>query len=254
VWLSQIHPVDRAILAGFPAAGPAAFPGTSEPFRVLRADESWGWYVLHSRRTEDGLTAAIMRDVTLEREVQESLTDMVNTDPLTGLANRRGLDTRAGDLWLRACVAGEQVTALFVDIDHFKSFNDLYGHQAGDECLRSISDLLAHLADPSVCVAARYGGEEFAVVVAGCDDPGGFATGLMRAIRSLAIPHAGAAKGTVTISVGVATLRPWRQTFDNADLAVRDLLDRADKALYAAKSMGRDTVSTYREGGVLLGE
>lgn len=254
VWLSQIHPDDRSALAGFPAPGPADLQGTSEPFRVRRVDGSWGWYVLHSRRTEDGLTAAIMRDVTLEREVQESLTDMVNTDPLTGLANRRGLDMRAGDLWLRACTAGEQVTALFVDIDHFKSFNDLYGHQAGDECLRHIGEVLAHLADPSMCVAARYGGEEFAVVVAGCDDPGGFATGLMTAIRSLAIPHAGAAKGTVTISVGVATLRPWRQTFDDADLAVRDLLNRADKALYAAKSMGRDTVSMYREAGVLLGE
>lgn len=57
---------------------------------MRRTDGSWGWYVLHSRRTADGLTAAIMRDVTLEREVQESLTDMVNTDPLTGLANRRG--------------------------------------------------------------------------------------------------------------------------------------------------------------------
>lgn len=246
-WLNQVHPDDRVALADFPAA----FQGTSEPFRLLRVDGSWGWYVLHSRRTADGLTAAIMRDVTLEREVQESLTDMVNTDPLTGLANRRGLDLRAGDLWVRARAAGEQVSALFVDIDHFKSFNDLYGHQAGDDCLRHIGEVLAHLADPSVCVAARYGGEEFAVVCSGCDDPGGFAKGLVTAIRSLAIPHAGAPKGTVTVSVGVATLRPW---VTDADLAVRDLLDRADKALYAAKSLGRDAVSVYREAGVLLGE
>lgn len=76
------------------------------------------------------------------------------------------------------------MTALFVDIDHFKSFNDLYGHQAGDECLRHIAGVLAHLADPSVCVAARYGGEEFAVVLSGCDDPAGFAKGLVTAIRS----------------------------------------------------------------------
>lgn len=246
-WLSQVHPDDRAALAGFPLA----IQGASEPFRVRRIDGGWGWYVLHSRRTEDGLTAAIMRDVTLEREVQESLTDMVNTDPLTGLANRRGLDMRAGELWLRARAAGEQVTALFVDIDHFKSFNDLYGHQAGDVCLQHIGEVLAHLADPSVCVAARYGGEEFAVVCSGCDDPMGFAKGLVTAIRSLAIPHAGAPKGTVTVSVGVATLRPW---VSDADLAVRDLLDRADKALYAAKSVGRDAVSVYREAGVLLGE
>ncbi|MEH3140675.1 MAG: diguanylate cyclase [Mycobacterium kyogaense] len=253
-WLSQVHPDDRAVLADFPAAIGTVVKGASEPFRVRRTDGSWGWYVLHSRRTADGLTAAIMRDVTLEHEVQESLTDMVNTDPLTGLANRRGLDVRAGEIWLRASAAGEQVTALFVDIDHFKSFNDLYGHQAGDECLRHIAGVLAHLADPSVCVAARYGGEEFAVVLSGCDDPAGFAKGVVTAIRSLSIPHAGAATGTVTISVGVATLRPWRQTVLDADLAIWDLLERADKALYAAKSDGRDAVSVYREAGVLLGE
>lgn len=146
------------------------------------------------------------------------------------------------------------MTALFIDIDHFKSFNDLYGHQAGDECLRHIAEVLSHLADPSVCVAARYGGEEFAVVLSGCDDASGFAKGLVRAIRSLAIPHGGADAGTVTISVGVATLRPWRLTEADPDTAVRELLDRADKALYAAKSEGRNAISIYRDGAVLLGE
>ncbi|MEW5812452.1 MAG: diguanylate cyclase [Actinomycetota bacterium] len=249
-WLEHVHPDDRGALADFPASA----RGASEPFRVRRSDGTWAWYVVHSRRTADGLTAAVMRDVTLEREVQDSLTDMANTDPLTGLANRRGLDVRAGEIWARAREAGEQVTALFVDIDHFKSFNDLYGHQAGDECLRHIAEVLAHLADPSLCVAARYGGEEFAVVLSGCDDPGGFAKGVVTAIRSLAIPHGGAAAGTVTISVGVATLRPWRQTASDADAAVRELLDRADKALYAAKSGGRNAISLYRDAGVLLGE
>lgn len=250
-WLEHVHPDDRAARADFPGSPE---DGGSEPFRVRRTDGSWGWYVLHSRRTADGLTAAIMRDVTLEREVQDSLTDMANTDPLTGLANRRGLAHRAAEIWSRAAVDGEQVTALFVDIDHFKSFNDLYGHQAGDECLRHLAEVLAHLADPSVCVAARYGGEEFAVVLSGCDDAAGFAKGLVRAIRSLAIPHGGTDTGTVTISVGVATLRPWRLTGSDPDAAVRELLDRADKALYTAKSDGRNAISMYRDGAVLLGE
>ncbi|TRW86129.1 diguanylate cyclase [Mycolicibacterium sp. 018/SC-01/001] len=250
VWLEHVHPDDRASIAGFPSSA----HGASEPFRVRRPDGSLRWYVVHSRRTADGLTAAIMRDVTLEREMQDSLTTMVNTDPLTGLANRRGLDVRAREIWSTAREAGEQVSALFVDIDHFKSFNDLYGHQAGDECLRHIAEVLAHLADDRVCVAARYGGEEFAVVLSGCDDPSGFATGLLTAIRSLAIPHERGARGTVTVSVGVATLRPWRQSESDDDGAVRELLDRADKALYAAKSAGRDAVSMYREAGVLLGE
>lgn len=89
---------------------------------------------------------------------------MANTDPLTGLANRRGLALRAAEIWSRARADGEQVTALFIDLYHFKSFNDLYGHQAGDECLRRIADVLKDLAGPSLCVPARYGGEEFAVV------------------------------------------------------------------------------------------
>ena len=195
-----------------------------------------------------------MRDVTLEREVQDSLTDMANTDPLTGLANRRGLAQRAAEIWCRARQDGEQVTALFVDIDHFKSFNDLHGHRAGDECLGHIAEVLQHLADPSVCVAARYGGEEFAVVLSGCDDASGFAKGLVAAIRGLQIPHRGSDSGIVTISVGVATLRPWRLSGADSEAAVRELLDRADKALYAAKSDGRNAISMYRDGAVLLGE
>jgi diguanylate cyclase (GGDEF)-like protein len=249
-WLSQVHPDDRAARETFPAAA----DGASDPFRVRRRDGSWGWYVLHSRRTADGLTAAIMRDVTLEREVQDSLTDMANSDPLTGLANRRGLALRAADVWRRASADGEQVSALFVDIDHFKAFNDHYGHQAGDECLRRIAEVLAHLADPDTCVAARYGGEEFAVVLSGCDDVSGFAKGLVTAIRSLAIPHEGTAAGTVTISVGVATLRPWRRSGADPDTAVAELLDRADKALYTAKSAGRNVISLYRDGRVSLSE
>ncbi len=146
------------------------------------------------------------------------------------------------------------MTALFVDIDHFKSFNDLYGHQAGDECLRHIAEVLAHLADPEVCVAARYGGEEFAVVLSCCDDSSGLAKGLVTAIRALEIPHRTSASGTVTISVGVATLRPWRIAGINPDAAVQELLGRADKALYAAKSHGRDAISIYRDDAVLLGE
>ncbi|ADU01115.1 sensor domain-containing diguanylate cyclase [Mycolicibacterium gilvum] len=262
-WLDQVHPDDRAGRADFPKI---SGPGPSDPFRIRKSDGTWGWYVVHSRRTEDGLTVAVLRDVTLEREVQESLTDMANTDPLTGLANRRGLAQHAADLWSRARAAGEQVTALFIDLDHFKSFNDLYGHQAGDECLRRVADVLAHLADDSVCVAARYGGEEFAVVLVGCDAPQEFADGLAAAIRALRIPHLGTDSGMVTISVGVATLRPWHTTDSDAEAVVAELLDRADKALYVAKSRGRNAISIYgddtalrdgaalRDGVVLLGE
>jgi diguanylate cyclase (GGDEF)-like protein len=242
-WLEKVHPDDRAARAEFPGVPQ---PGPSAPFRIRRRDGSWGWYVLHARRTADGLTAALLRDVTLEREVQDSLTDMANTDPLTGLANRRGLALRSADIWRRACERGEPVSALFVDIDHFKAFNDVYGHQAGDECLRRVAGVLAHLADDSVCVASRYGGEEFAVVLAGDTDPHGFARGVAAAIRALDIPHLASDTACVTASVGVATLHP-RPGAEQA--GVDELLHRADKALYAAKSAGRDTISVYRDDG-----
>lgn len=255
MWLEQVHPEDRARRADFPESGSL---GPSDPFRIRKKDGTWGWYVVHSRRTADGLTAAVLRDVTLEREVQDSLTDMANTDPLTGLANRRGLALRAAEIWGRARADGEQVTALFVDLDNFKSFNDLYGHQAGDECLRQIAHVLKNLADPCLCVPARYGGEEFAVVLSGCDRPHEFAGGLAAAIRALKIPHLGTDSGTVTISAGVATLRPWHTVDSDADAAVAELLDRADKALYVAKSNGRNAISIYgsddKNDAVLIGE
>jgi len=253
-WLEQVHPDDRAARQHFPES---TQPGPSAPFRVRRRDGTWGWYVVHSRRTPEGLTAAIMRDVTLEREVQDSLTDMANTDPLTGLANRRGLSHRAAHIWTRAHETGEPVSALFVDIDHFKSFNDVYGHQAGDECLRHVAGVLRHLAVPRSWLAARYGGEEFAVVLSGCEDPRRLASGLAAAVRDLEIPHLGSDSGYLTVSIGVATLRPWQAARSDPDAAVGELLDRADKALYAAKSQGRNAIALSRDDraeAVLLGE
>jgi diguanylate cyclase (GGDEF)-like protein len=249
-WLDQVHPDDRAACADFPEAGR---PGPSDPFRVRKQDGTWAWYVVHSRSTADGLTAAVLRDVTLEREVQESLVDMAHTDPLTGLANRRGLAQRAAEIWSRARANGEQVTALFIDLDYFKSFNDFYGHQAGDECLRQVADVLQNLADPSLCVSARYGGEEFAVVMAGCDVPHELASGVASAIRALQIPHLGSESGVVTTSAGVATLRPSHTGSDPA-VAVGELLGRADKALYVAKSNGRNSISVYGDEPALIGE
>lgn len=242
-WQSEVHPDDLHIIAehwNSPRTGPSA------PFRIRSSDGSWCWFVMHSRRSTKGLSAAVLRDVTLEREVQESLTDMAHTDPLTGLANRRGLNQRARDIWLRAVETDEPLTALFIDVDHFKSYNDRFGHAAGDICLREVADVLQNLAAPESCVSARYGGEEFAVVLAGCDSPYTFAAGLASAIRGLAIAHPSTPRGVVTVSIGVATVHPRDEVrFDSVDPddAVAGLLDRADRALYRAKSEGRDRIA-----------
>ncbi|AFM15665.1 diguanylate cyclase (GGDEF) domain-containing protein [Mycolicibacterium chubuense NBB4] len=256
-WQRHVHPDDLHVIAQRVSAGR---PGASLPFRVRNRDGSWAWFVVHSRRASRGLSAAILRDVTLEHEVHASLTDMANSDALTGLANRRGLSERARGIWSRAYERDQPLTALFVDVDHFKAFNDCFGHQAGDACLRSVADVLAHLADPDSCVASRYGGEEFAVVLAGCENPYTFAEGLSSAIRALRIPHPAAPSGVVTVSVGVATVHPRDGVLFRGvdpDAAVGQLLDRADKALYAAKASGRNSISVYRDdpaNRVLIGE
>ncbi|MGB3356421.1 MAG: diguanylate cyclase [Mycobacterium sp.] len=252
-WQSHVHPDDLHLVMNRWTTGRSE---ASLPFRVRAKDGSWLWYVVHSRHAAKGLSAAILRDVTLERAVQESLTDMANSDALTGLANRRGLAQRGREIWLRAVQLEEPLTALFVDVDHFKAFNDHYGHQAGDRCLCDVADVLLHLADPDGCVAARYGGEEFAILLAGCDDPGTFATGLSSAIRALAIPHPDSESGVVTISIGVCTVDPRELRYRGVDLdaAVTELLDCADQALYTAKAEGRNRISVACRDGALVGE
>ncbi|GJF08080.1 hypothetical protein NGTWS1803_11140 [Mycolicibacterium cyprinidarum] len=247
-WLRHIHPDDRQVIADRLNSSSA---GASQPFRVQGRDGAWSWFVVHSRRAANGLSAAIVRDVTAEITVRESLTDMANSDALTGLANRRGLSQRASEIWIRAAELKQPLTALFVDVDHFKAFNDRFGHQAGDDCLRNLAAVLQNFADPDTCVVARYGGEEFAIVVAGSEDPYGYAAGVSSAIRALAIPHPESASSVVTISVGVCTVDPHdeaRYRGVDPDTAVSELLDCADKALYRAKSEGRNRISVAELG------
>lgn len=252
-WQTYIHPDDLGIVI---ERGKAGDVGPSPPFRVLGKDGTWSWFVMHSRRLSNGLSAAILRDVTVERELQDTLTDMALSDALTGLANRRALSVRTREIWLRAAELEQSVTALFVDVDHFKSFNDRFGHQAGDACLRDVAEVLQHLADPDSCVAARYGGEEFAVVLAGCADPRGFAAGVVSAIRALGIAHPDSPSGVVTVSIGVCTAHPHDPRYDRVDpdTAIGELLDCADKALYDAKSKGRDTISVVGVDDELVGK
>lgn len=256
-WQRHIHPDDLRLLTGSGAAADAGPAAPTPPFRVRSKDGTWSWFVMHSRQLSNGLSAGILRDVTLEREMQDTLTDLAHSDPLTGLANRRGLSAQAHAIWLRAAELAQPVTALFVDIDRFKAFNDHYGHQAGDTCLRDIAGVLLNLTDPDTCVAARYGGEEFAVVLAACADPRAFAAGLASAIRALTIAHPGSPSGIVTVSIGVCTVNPHdklRYQGVDPDAAISELLDHADRALYVAKSEGRNTISVALIDGALVGE
>lgn len=169
-------------------------------------------------------------------EVNRSLELLALEDALTGLSNRRQFDLFIQSEMGRARRSLTGLALLMVDVDHFKLFNDEYGHLAGDECLRNISTIITQNIQRPGDLAARYGGEEFAVVLPGTDYVGAFlvAEKIRRAVQQAAIHHSGGTGGTVTVSLGVAAYDPASQ--DQAD----DLIGAADKALYVAKASGRN--------------
>jgi diguanylate cyclase (GGDEF)-like protein len=169
-------------------------------------------------------------------EVNRNLEGLALKDALTGLANRRQLDAFIDVELGRARRSLSDLALLMIDVDHFKAFNDRYGHLAGDECLRKVSAIITDNIKRPGGLAARYGGEEFAVVLPGTDYVGAFlvAEKIRRAVLQAGIAHSDSSEGTVTVSVGVGA--------SNAASQVRpeELIDAADKALYVAKASGRN--------------
>jgi diguanylate cyclase (GGDEF)-like protein len=167
------------------------------------------------------------------------LSDLANRDGLTGVLNRRALDVRLRDELARAQRIGQAVSLLLIDVDHFKKFNDTYGHLDGDTCLREVAGIVARSARRPGDFAARYGGEEFAVVLSGVEAriAEELAEATRVAVMQASVPHAAGVSGVVTVSIGVATIRPDRTTTSS------DIIAGADRALYAAKAHGRNRVA-----------
>ncbi|NML26811.1 sensor domain-containing diguanylate cyclase [Zoogloea dura] len=161
-----------------------------------------------------------------------------DTDGLTGLANRRCFDEALQGELSRACRARRPLALIMIDVDHFKQYNDYYGHLAGDDCLRRVAAVLEAGVHRPGDLCARYGGEEFAVIAASSDAAGMavLAERLRAGVEQLEIPHAGSPCGVVTASFGVAVLVP-----DSNKVAER-LIRLADEALYEAKEQGRNRV------------
>lgn len=184
----------------------------------------------------DGIVA-VSRDVTKHKQIEGHLSRLAKLDSLTGLANRRFLDDRADRELAAARVSGKPLAVLLIDADHFKLFNDTYGHQAGDQCLQHIAAVIQNHATRPGDLAARYGGEEFALLLADTDLEGAriVAERVCNAVESLMIPHAGNSAGRfVTISLGGAALDT------GTDLTFRDAIRVADEYLYSAKAAGRN--------------
>lgn len=172
------------------------------------------------------------------RKSNAQLTELASTDGLTGVANRRRFDEEIEAEWQRAVRDGTPISLLIADVDHFKKFNDRYGHLEGDECLKRVASVLNAAARRAGDLAGRTGGEEFAVLLPGPEigDVLRIAETIRARVAALSIPHADNSGGYVTISIGAATARPHRGE------SVRKLLDAADAALYRAKRAGRNRV------------
>jgi diguanylate cyclase (GGDEF)-like protein len=179
-----------------------------------------------------------------EEELQianQHLDELASLDGLSGLANRRGFDRELNREWQRAGEKCAPLALMMIDIDHFKLFNDRYGHVAGDTCLRAVGETLSLVTLDEAVLVARYGGEEFALLLPGIDleRARAIADEARKAVEDLQINHAESPCGYVTVSIGVESVIPDRfQT-------TADLIEAADTALYAAKRRGRNNVVAH---------
>jgi diguanylate cyclase (GGDEF)-like protein len=176
-----------------------------------------------------------------ERELiatNDRLTVIASIDMLSGLANRRGFQSRLDFEWLKAMQTSSEMALLMIDVDHFKLYNDTYGHPEGDVCLSRLGEALAAIADETMGFAGRYGGEEFCLLLPNFNNARALQAGEMvrAAIQDLGMPHATSVYQYVTVSVGIACTTPSEAQ------APKDLIEAADAALYAAKHRGRNAV------------
>ena len=221
--------------------GVTAVPVTA---RNRKKDGSVVWLEVTARVVRDSITedpiesVITMRDVSERKEIEKKLYALAHTDALTGLANRRAFDEALEREWKRTLEDGSQISLLLLDVDHFKRFNDLYGHHFGDDCLRTVAIAVRDVVQRATDITARYGGEELAVILPCTDATSArmMAESAREAIVALAIPHAGneEAGGIVTVSIGVATA-----TYPNATSARSATRERVRRAAASFKSAFR---------------
>ncbi len=195
----------------------------------------------HNRAITESLSLKFENLELLEevRKANEILRRASAVDGLTGLANRHSFEEFMDREWRRAVRDQKSFSLIMADIDHFKAFNDNYGHQGGDECLKRVARVIAEEVKRPADLAARYGGEEFMLVLPDTELNGALemAERLRKNVEVLAVPHAYSATApVVTISVGVATLVPSRE------MPSSHLVKLVDTALYSAKHAGRNLV------------
>ena len=267
-WIGMLHPQERTQVLEAHAKAMAERTQLQAQYRIRRKCDGlgrwiqvWGEYENSVAPSRISRMAGTVQDITERKQVEEKLESyrtaleaQVRTDPLTGVANRRALDEAVAQEWNRAMRTGRPLALLMVDIDHFKPYNDCYGHLAGDQCLRQVAQAMQGQVERAGDLVARFGGEEFAVLLPETSGEQALqvARKLCDAVRALALEHdALPGLGCVSVSIGVASMAASHRPGDGRAQS-RQLFQQADEALYRAKQSGRDQACLFQAGDALL--
>lgn len=220
---------------------------TGKPLEIdfLNSSNKPLWYHLVAVKLDDGFAITI-RDITLQKQFELKLKkgnlelqSIANRDSLTLVANRRCFDNFFQKQWYINLRSQNPLSVIMIDIDYFKFYNDFYGHQKGDDCIKQVAQGIQSIIKRPSDLVARYGGEEFAVILPNTDPQGAFTVAQLihHTIASLAIPHEKSlVSNCITLSMGISCFIPSNQ------YQPKDLIKNADQALYLAKNQGRNRI------------
>jgi diguanylate cyclase (GGDEF)-like protein/PAS domain S-box-containing protein len=246
-----VHPDDVASLATLLENCLAGKPVETLCYRCRKKDDSYLWMEASIRLYRDQATGKpvgfvnVVRDISNRKAAEQELNlafsivaNLAMLDGLTGIANRRQFDETMERELRRAMRDGSMLSVLMIDVDHFKTYNDLYGHVLGDACLRQVAVAAQDVLHRTSDLFARYGGEEFVAILPNTDSRGAqvVAELIRSAVERCRLPHAGNTHGIVTVSIGCATQMLSPDTVGNP------ILQAADEALYEAKAAGRNRI------------
>ena len=274
-WMDMLHPDERAKTLEVHTRAMTERTALRTQYRIRRTSdrhvrwvEVWAEYDGNSEQGDLVRMIGTVQDITDRKQAEEKLATyraaleaQVRQDPLTQIANRLALDEAVATEWTRAMRSGAPLSVLMIDVDHFKAYNDHYGHVAGDLCLQRVAQALSLAMGRTGDLVARYGGEEFAVLLPDTDISQATVIGqrLCEAVRALNIEHLAAhGRLQLTVSIGAASALPAFTAAPgllhaihpaSARDAARHLFEQADSALYGAKQSGRDQVLSFTPDG-----